>query len=174
MIDNFGFIHEEVEIKILILFIMRRLPDPVTLEGLTALAMCDDRISYFDLSECVARLVRTEHLMFEKGTYSLTEKGIRNGEITEKNIPFSVREKAEEATARYRSESNRNAMIKTQTNTDVKGGCTVSMSLSDGVGEIISMELLAANEKQAAALEKGFRKNAEKIYQSLIEMMTKR
>jgi hypothetical protein len=33
------------------------------------------------------------------------------------------------------------------------------------------MELYAANDKQALALEKGFRKNAEKIYIALIEMI---
>ena len=173
MTENFGFIHEKLEIKILILFIMRRLPGPVTHDVLTALTMCDDGISYFEFSESVAELVETGHLKLNDGIYSLTGKGVRNGEVTENNIPYSVRVKAEDAAAAMRSEQNRNAMIKTSRETDDKGVCTVNLSLSDGIGEIISIKLLAANEKQAAALEKGFRKNAEGIYHSLIEMIGK-
>ena len=38
--------------------------------------MCDDAIDYFDFSECLADLVRTEHLsLSEDGLYSITERG---------------------------------------------------------------------------------------------------
>ena len=173
MSENFGFIHERIEIKVLILFIMRRLPEPVTIEVLTELTMCDEGISYFDITECISKLVKTKHMQLKDEKYSLTVKGERNGEILEKNLPYSVRVKAEEAAALIRSAQNRSSMIKTQRNADNDGGYKVALSLSDGVGDIISMELLAASEKQANALEKGFRKNAEKIYHAIVEMIVK-
>jgi len=171
MEGNFGFIHEKIEIKILILFILRRLPEPVPFYILTELALCDDGISYFDLTECVAELVKTEHLRLDGGMYSLTEKGARNGEITENNLPFSVRLKAETNVSIIRIAQNRNSMIKTSHSVDPNGGCVVDLSLSDGISNVVSMELLAMNEKQAASLEKGFRRNAERIYKALIEMI---
>ena len=51
MIKSFGFIHEKLEIKVLILFILRRLPEPILLDDLIELAMCDDGISYFEFME---------------------------------------------------------------------------------------------------------------------------
>ena len=171
MKGNFGFIHEKIEVKILILFILRRLSKPVKLDVLTELTLCDDGISYFDFTECVNELVRTEHLKIEDGMYSLTGKGIRNGEITENSLPYSVRTKAEKTTSTTRAEQNRSAMIKTHSTVNPDGGCTVAMSLSDGLGDIVTLELFAANESQALALEKGFRKNAENIYNTLIEMI---
>jgi len=171
MKGNFGFIHEKIEIKVLILFIMSRLQEPVTLDVLAELTMCDDGISYFDFADSVVELVGTEHLRLENDKYSLTQKGMRNGEITESGLPYSVRTKAETSTARLRAALNRNSLIKTSRERDPEGVCTVKLSLSDGLGDIVTMELFAANEQQAQALENGFRKNAESIYNALIEMI---
>ena len=173
MVENFGFIHEQIEIKVLVLFIMRRLPEPITLEELTSLTMCDEGISYFDVTECIAMLVKTKHLDKKNNKYSLTAKGKRNGEILEKNLPYTVRVRAESVTAVVRGAQNRNAMIKTNRQTNDKSGYKVSLSLSDGIGDILSMDLFAANEQQADEMEKGFRKNAEKVYHAIIEVITR-
>ena len=173
MSGNFGFIHERIEVKVLILFIMRRLTEPVTLEVLTGLALCDDGIGYFDVMECLTALIETKHIRLEDGKYILTNKGKRNGETLENNLPQSIRIKAEASTALVRSNLNRDAMIKTKSSINDNGGYKVSLSLSDGIGDIISMELLAANEQQANTIEKGFRKDAEKIYHAIIDLLAK-
>jgi len=171
MVENFGFIHEVLEIKILILFILRRLQAPITLDTLMELTMCDAGISYFDFMDCVADLVKTEHIKCENELYSITEKGERNGFITENSLPYSVRTKAEDSTSLLRAANNRSAMIRTSHISEPEGGCTVKLSLSDGVGDIVTVELFTANERQALDLETGFRKNAESIYNALIEMI---
>ena len=172
MVENFGFIHDKIDIKVLILFIMRRLPNPVTMDVLTELTMCDDGISYFDVTQCIAELTKTKHLRIAEDEYFLTQKGQRNGEVLEKNLPYSVKAKAEDATELIRTAQSRNSMIKTNLHGDEQNGYTIALSLSDGVGEILSMELFAANQQQANAIEKGFRKNAEKIYHAIIELST--
>ena len=168
---NFGFIREKVELKILILFIMRRLPGPAAFEDIAGIALCEEGVSYFDFSQCVAELVNTEHLQFEDKKYSMTAKGARNGEITENSLPLSVRNNAEKATAALRSAQLRSDMIKTRHEAKEDGGCTVTLSMSDGVGDIISIELYAANEKQARSMEKRFRNNAESIYGTLVDKL---
>ena len=170
---NFSFIHEQIEVKMLILFIMQRLPEPVTLDVLTGLTLCDDGIGYFDVTECIADLLKTKHLQLEEGKYSLTSKGKRNGETLEKNLPYSVRIKAEGSAALVRANLNRDAMIKTQRRTNDNGGYTVTLSLSDGVGDIISLDLFAANEQQADTIEKCFRRDAEQIYHAIIDILAK-
>ena len=171
MRGNFGFIHEKLDIKILVLFILRRLPEPVEFDVLTELVMCDGGISYFDFAECVSELVKTEHIKCADNKYSLTAKGIRNSEITEISLPFTVRMEAEKATYNLRIAYSRNAMIKTSHSLNQDGSASVVLSLSDGVGDIVILELFAVNERQALAMESGFRKNAEGIYNALIKMM---
>ena len=46
--DRLGFIHEKFDIKILILFVLRRLPAPVSFEELSELVLIDDGFDYFD------------------------------------------------------------------------------------------------------------------------------
>ena len=168
MTGNFGFIHEKLEIKILILFVLRHLRGPADYDMLTELVLREDGISYFDFAECVAELVATEHVSLSENEYSLTIKGAQNGKVTEGSLPYSVRVNAEEYIKAYRSAKIRNAMIKTSRAPAPDGGTSVSLSLSDGVGDIMTMQLFAANEKQAKGLEKGFRKNAEEVYNALI------
>ena len=171
MSGYFGFIHEKIEIKILILFIMRRLPEPVGIDVLTELAICDDGISYFDLTECIAQLVETGHIQLEDGMYSLTDKGRRNGEITENSLPLSVRISANKAASKKRAQMLRNGMISAFHSAEADGGYKVSLKMSDGIGEVISVELLASSEKYAFAMESGFRKNAEQVYNKIVEML---
>ena len=43
-----GFIRDKLEIKFLILYIAARVSEPLPLEGMQELTMCDDGIDYFD------------------------------------------------------------------------------------------------------------------------------
>ena len=171
MAKKYGFIRDRLDIKILILFIMRRLQMPITLEDLTELAMCDNGVGYFVYMDCLADLVRTEHLKLDSDMYSLTEKGERNGRITEKNLPANVKEIIESTTLTYRNKHNRASKIIALHNANADDSFTVTLSLSDGFGEFVFMELYAATREQAIEIEKGFRKNAEKIYNELIKLI---
>ena len=171
--DRFGFIHDKLDIKILILFVLSRLPEPLDGEALADLVLCDDGISYFDYADCLSELVDTGHVLELDHRYQITEKGIRNGSAIESSIPYSVRTKALQRIAPVASSMQRDAMIRTSHQTRGRDGCMVSLSLSDGVGEIASLALLVADEAQAEQIEQQFRANAESIYHKLIELFSK-
>lgn len=171
MDERRGFIRDKLEIKILILFVLSRLPAPVAFDKLGELVMCDEGVSYFEYAECLSELVSTAHVDTDGHTYSLTDKGKRNGEITESSLPFSVRVKAEKNAADLRSVMSRQSMISASHTIRRKGGYTVELSLSDGISEVVSIRLFAASQTQAAALEDGFTNNAESIYGKLLKII---
>lgn len=168
--ERLGFIHSKLEIKILILFILNRLPRPVLLGDLTELAMCDDGIGYFDIIESLTELIKTGHVNEDGGFYTITDKGKRNGAVTESGIPYSVRQKAERRAMKLSRVMKRNAMIKTNTSLREDGSYTVHLSLSDGMGEIMSMDILAGSEAQANEIEKRFQKDAEELYDDIMQL----
>ena len=92
--DNLGFIHEKLDIKILILFVLRRLPGTVDPETLLEICQCDGGIGYFDYSDCLSELVMSGHITEEEDGYRITEKGARNADTVESSLPYSVRVKA--------------------------------------------------------------------------------
>ena len=169
MVVNFGFIREKLEIKMLILFIVRRFPIAISTEVLAELVVCDAGIGFFDYAECLSELVDTGHLTFDGSNYSLTEKGARNGEITENSLPLGVRIRADEAVSKARIAVRRDSNIETFRTQRADGRYDVNLSMSDGVGTIIKLDLFAPDKQQAIALEKGFRKNAEKVYNAVLE-----
>ena len=172
--EGFGFIRDKLDIQILILFILGRLEAGVNLGTLTELTLCDDGISYFAFSECLAELIKTGHVKEKGGLYSITEKGRTNGSITEKELPYSVRHRAEEKTAALAGRQRRNAMIKAEKRPRNDGGFTVNLALHDGLGEILNMELYAVNETQASAMTEAFAQRAEQIYAQVVAVLTEK
>ena len=60
-----GFIHDKLDIKFLILYLMARVASPVDFATLADLTFCDDGVEYFDFAASVAELVETGHLQLE-------------------------------------------------------------------------------------------------------------
>ena len=171
METRLGFIHDKLDIKILILYILARLPEPVELETLAELTLCDGGISYFDFAECAADLVNTGHTSLEKGRYSITEKGRQNGEATETSLPYSVRIRADKEIARASAGQRRLSLISASHTVRPRGGCTVSLSMSDGIGDVMLLELFTADEKQASVVEENFKKNAENMCIRIMDIL---
>lgn len=173
METRYGFIHEKIDIKILILFILSRLAGAVDLNSLSELTtQCDDGISYFDFTDCVSELVNTAHVQMTDKGYIVTEKGLKISEITDSGLPYSVRVKAEKLSSKASEALRRDSMIHTSHTAKTRGGNIVKLSMSDGVSDVIKLELLSANEAQSLRIEDNFRKNAEAIYLKLIQMLT--
>ena len=167
---RYGFIRDKLELKILILFVLSRLPAPIDLDSLAELVLCDNGITYFDFIEALGELVSTNHVVEEDGYYVITDKGFQDGAVTESSVPYSVRIKAEQSAQEMAKELRRKSMIKA-THTERENGITVSLSLSDGLGDIINMDILAGSEKQAVIIENNFKKNAEHIYNAVVKIL---
>ncbi len=167
-----GFIHEKLDLKILILFILRRLPNFVSSDELSQLAMCDEGVNYFDFTDCLSELIDTEHVEEQSGSFKITEKGIRNGETIETSIPFTVRKKAESALLPIAERMKRDALILTGHKSGQNGSCIAELSMSDGVGEVIYLRLMMPNVESSIKIERNFKENAEEIYGKIIEILS--
>lgn len=171
--ERLGFIHEKLDIKILILFILRRLSGAVEPETLSELCQCDEGVGYFDYSDCLAELVETEHVMETEDGYAITDKGRRNVDAVESSLPYSVRNKALKLIAPVEERLRRAAMI-TAKHAVGKDGCTVQLAMSDGKGELINLSFLCLDEEQAKLIERNFRRSAERYYQKVVELLTEK
>ncbi len=171
MEERHGFIHEKIEIKILILFILSRLPAPINGNDLAELALCDGGFDYFTYAECLAELVESDHITLNDNEYAITDKGRTNCEITLQTIPYSVRVSAGASADEYADQQRRNALIQSSHTVRPRGDCDVQLSMSDGSADMISMKILVGSESEALEIEKRFRRNAEAVYMKIIELL---
>ena len=82
--QRLGFIHDMLDVKVLILFVMARVNYPVTIQQIYELCYQDDCLSYFDVCTAIPEMVRSGHLREVEGErYEITEKGRSDGSITE-------------------------------------------------------------------------------------------
>lgn len=170
--DRFGFIHEKLDIKIFILYVLNMLPGKINAAQLSDLIMIDDGFDYFEYSQCLTELVETQHVEQDGSYYKITEKGSEHCEAVSSSIPYSVKAKAERAAQPLIGKMKRDALIGTSHKIMQDGSCHMRVSLSDGMGDILKLTILTSGEEQSEQMEKYFRSDAESIYHKIIGLLT--
>ena len=166
-----GFIHDKLDIKFLVLYLMARVASPVDFATLADLTFCDDGVEYFDFAESVAELVDTGHLALEEDRYTITEKGRRNGKICESSLAYSVRRKCDQNLARVNGVLRRDAQVRTETLPREDGGVTLRLILDDDKGNIMTLDMLTVSQEQAGRLAERFRAQPEKLYHGIFQVL---
>lgn len=166
-----GFIHGELEQKILILYILARLSEPVPFETLLDLSLCDDGMRYFDFAERLAELVDTGHVAGPEGGYAITEKGRRTAEICETELPYTVRMRCDEGAEACNRAMRREEQVRCTTEARRNGTFTVRMMLDDDIGNLMDLRVVAPDKALSDAISARFRKNPERIYTRLMRLL---
>ncbi len=161
---------EKLDIKILILFILRRLPGKVDSETLAGLALSDSGPGYFEYAECLAELEDSGHVERTGLSYRITEKGDRNCRIVESSLPYTLRSRLEKILTPMAEKMRRRALIVTE-HEETPAGCLVHLSLSDEMGAIVDMRLICGAGEHAGKIEENFSARAEDYYNRIMNML---
>ena len=163
--QRLGFIHDMIDVKVLILFVAARASYPMSAQEIYELCYQDECLSYFDVCTAIPEMVASGHLkQLEEEKYEITEKGRADGTLTEDSIAYTVKQRAENAVNRFNRQLRRSSFVKTQIIPRDDGEFSVVMALDDEVGNLMTLELAAPNQRQAVRLGKLFEKKAESIY----------
>lgn len=166
-----GFIHDKLDIKFLVLYLMSRVAAPVDLPTLAELSFCDDGVTYFDFAESLGELVDTGHLTLTDNRYAITEKGERNSRICESSLAFSVRQKCDRNLAKVNAVLRRNAQVRSEMLSREDGGVTLRLILDDDKGNLMTLDLLTVSQEQAAHLGDKFRAEPERFYERILQAL---
>ena len=163
--QRLGFIHDMLDVKVLILYVAARSHYPMTMQEIYELCYQDDCLSYFDVCTAIPEMVKSGHLReLENDTFEITERGREDGALTADSIAFTVKQRADNAVSRFNRQIRRSSFVKTQILPREGGDYSVIMSLDDEVGNLMTLELLAPNQRQAVRLAKLFERKAENVY----------
>ena len=163
--QRLGFIHDMMDVKVLILFVAARSNYPMTNQEVYELCYQDECLSYFDVCTALPEMVASGHLkLVDDERYEITEKGRSDGTLTEDSIAFTVKQRAENAVARFNRQLRRSSFVKTQIIPRENADQSVMMILDDEMGNLMTLELVAPDQRQAVRLSKLFERKAETIY----------
>ena len=160
-----GFIQDMLDVKVLILFVTANAIYPLSLQKIYELCYQDDKLSYFDVSIAVPQMVETGHLEeVEHDQFVITEKGREAESVTADAIAYPVMQRARAAVERFNREIRRDSLIRTEVIPRESGDFSIVMGLDDEISNLMTLELMAPNQRQAVRLGKLFEKKAEIIY----------
>lgn len=163
-----GFIRDKLDTKLLVLYLMARLESPIDFAALTDLALCDEGVDYFMLSQAVSELVGSEHLTVENDLYAITDKGRKNGSACESSLPFSVRQRCDRNLTKLNAKLRQAAQIRTELLPREDGAYTVRMILDDNQDNLMTLELYSPGQAQAEKLADAFQASPDRIYRSIL------
>lgn len=167
-----GFIQDDLDLKLLILYIMNRVAAPITFLQLLDLALCDAGVNYFDVTQAVNHLVHTQHLeKKEDQWYAITEKGRRNSQVCEDSLPFSVRRRCQKNLAQLNAQLLRDAQVRGELESLPDGTFTVRLALDDDTGSLLKLELLTPSQTQAQQLIERFKGHPEQVYNAVVNVL---
>ena len=86
-----GYIRDKLDVKYLILFVMSCLDIQVTFDDVAEMAMIDNAMTYFDVSDAFYEMVESGHVAADGNYYSITERGRQVLTGYERRLPASVR-----------------------------------------------------------------------------------
>ncbi len=159
-----GFIRDMMDVKVLLLFVMARVSEPVTAQEVYELSYHDECLSYFDVCTALPEMVESGHLIQEDEKYTITEKGRQTVALTEDSIAYTVKQRAENAVDRFNRQLRRKSQVRTQVVTQENGELAVVMALDDEAGNLMTLQLSAPDRRQAVRLGKLFEDKAENVY----------
>ncbi len=172
--QRLGYIHDMLDVKVLILYVTARANYPMNLQEIYETCYVDDCLSYFDVCTALPEMVSSGHLKEAEGQkYIITEKGREDGALTADSIAYTVRQKAEDLINRFNRQLKRSSFVKTQIIPRKNGEYSVVMTLDDELSNLMTLELVAPDQRQAVRLSRMFEKKAETVYSlTMNELLT--
>lgn len=168
-----GFIHDELDIKLLVLYIASRAAGPLDFATLTDLTLCDSGVDYFLFSQAVSGLVERGHLSLENGMYSITDKGRENSNALESGLPSVVRGRCDRALAPINAALRRVQEVSAQA-TEEDGRWYAELGLSDDSGPLLRLTLATPTQESAQQIVENFQRQPEALFQRVLPLLLER
>ena len=166
-----GFIQDDLDLKLLVLYILDRAAGPITFLQLFELALCDAGVDYFSLTQAVDHMVATGQLTREAERFSITDKGRRNSQICESSLPRSVRQHCDHNLIQVNEALRREAQVRAQIMEGENGTVNLCLTLEDNTSPLLNLTLFSPTRTQAEQWERTFRADPYALYLNIINLL---
>lgn len=168
-----GFLHDKLDVKVLILFILARMETPLDVDQVYEVAYQDESLNYFTLAESMHELVDTGHLSIdEKNHYVITEKGRKQGAFVEDSLAIPVVEKVSAAIEAKKDQMRRDSLLSTSVTQNEDGNWIATLNYADNGLPLMTVSLFAPNQEHGRRMANNMKKYVTDIYKAAMDAAT--
>lgn len=171
-----GFIREERDVMYLILFSLHFFSVGIREEDLMEAVMVDDGFSYFEFRSALQQLLdRGWVLAKDREGDTLYYIGVAGAQLLDlmlKELPLSVRDRAEKASLQVIARLRRENTVQASHTQNADGTFTVHLCIRDERTDHLSLRVLAMTRRQCSIIEDNFKKRPQAFYRELLMLLS--
>lgn len=167
-----GGLRSKSDIRILICYILKSVPAPLSGEDIIRILQEKALANYFEANDALSALVSLGNIRREEdGTYTLEPQGESVADSLDVLLPLSVRDKAVEAAMTMLSSAKveRENLVTTQR---LDNGYNVTCHISGGDMELMKLSVYVPDLYQARVVKKNFHRDPQRVYNLLLAALT--
>ncbi len=160
-----GYLHDKLDVKLAILFILARIDTPLSGQEIYEIAYQDDSLNYFTFAECLPELVDSGHLRQDSDScYTITQKGREQGSEVESSLAVPLVRKLKDAISQKLTAILREGSITTEVKWLPEGYWVAALHYQDDGMPLMDLRLMAPSKEVAAQMARRLRKQADALY----------
>lgn len=166
-----GFIHDKLDIKLLILYLASRLAGPVAFDTFADLALCDEGVNYFQLAEAASELTDAGLLTGTQGMVAITAKGRQSIEQGADSLSPVVRRRCEKRAVPVNEALVRAKQARALVEPASDGAYRLHLRFSEGDEELMSLSLWTPDEAFARQAAQRFQNDPARVYNGVLRIL---
>lgn len=163
-----GFIHDKLDIKLLLIYVAAHLAAPVDLDTMADLCLCDSGINYFSFSQNFQEMV-SQGLMdkTEDDKYIASARGKEICVSAESSLALTIRTKCD----RQLKILNETLLRQKQIRADVKPtdtGADVYLYMDDDTGHVFTLTMMVPTEAEGHRIARRYLDQPSRIFNRIL------
>lgn len=175
-------LQDKNDVKIFILYILRNVGYPIEYASIIDLVLGDGTVRYIDFAECFSELVETENVARLSGSaepdiktdelFAITEQGVRVSDALSSELSTYIRDISLHRTVQYLSFKRDGTQAKCDVKPLYDGRSRVKYTFEKKGEVLLSVDMLSDNEKQTEMARRTLDRDPERVYRSIVALMT--
>lgn len=167
-----GGLTTSTEIRILLCYLVKNAPEPLSQEELESALLSEELVNYFELAANLADLCDQGLLeRDDAGRYRVLPEGSEVADALQNDVPRSVREAASRAVERAQQFARKAAQHKVEIE-QTPGGCLLHGRIEEMGATVFSLSVLLADSDSAQRARESFIEHGAEIYKLVLATLT--
>lgn len=161
------------ENKVLILYILNRLTEPINNDALMQLVLSIQDMNYFYFQQFLLDLLENKYITQQNSLYEITNLGKDTLKLTEDLLPGIIKFRIDNNIKKELDEIKNEVAVSSEFTIDDNNNFIVTCKLVENNTTIFEISTFAGSREQAKIISENWENNANDIYPKMMDLLVK-